>query len=796
MTVYAFGACRLDPGARDLTVDGARVHLEPQVFDVLAYLVAHRDRMIPKAELLDAVWGNQFVTDSALASRVKSARAAIGDDGAAQAMIRTERGRGYRFVGAVETVDGAPFSPRWQPTGPLPPARAPLVGRVTDLDALDGLLGAHRVVTVTGPGGAGKSTLALEVARRAGTEVAFVALAPARDGTDVVRAVAEATGVEGAGDLVTLVGALGSRRLLLVLDNCEHLLDESAAVVDALLDAGADLRILVTSREPLGVDGEAVHGLGSLGADAATLFVQRATAATGRSTLTAADPAVVDLCHRLDGLPLAIELAAAQLRHLTLDDLLGRLDDRLGILVGGRPRAGERHATLARTIEWSYQLLSAPSRELFERLGVFPASFDLAAVEALQDGDAVALVADLVAKSLVVHEPSTGRYRLLETIRLFAWQRLDADRRADLTERVRRHVVARTTARPRAHGWLSASLAARNRDDLDNVRLAFDESVARHRFADAVDLAVGLSTLWRNAVSYAEGLRWVADLRGRDLAPRDRLWLHIVEADLGLGSGDPRLMADAAAAAEALAAGVDDPAAEVIATVYRSLSQFSQPDRAVAGLAVAAGRAHAAGEPGLHRLARAFRAVALQVTSRRDRVSAELDTLLTPVTDGYDRYICVWAGWVDALVDRDGPALLRWMDRQAENIHGSGLRENWVMLFCYALSRIADGSEYLSHLGRARHRAESEGRHADADCVLALAYAAACRDDPERAAELLGACGGGLFHDTANFIHYAVIRDRVVRPMLSPDTFETAYRRGADLRVATVLAEHGLGSFR
>jgi predicted ATPase/DNA-binding winged helix-turn-helix (wHTH) protein len=785
MTVYAFGACRLDPAARELTVDGARVHLEPQVFDVLTYLVAHRDRMIPKAELLDAVWGNQFVTDSALASRVKSARAAIGDDGAAQAMIRTERGRGYRFVGAVE----AAFSPRWQPTGSLPPPRAPLVGRVFDLDALDGLLGKHRVVTITGPGGAGKSTLALEVARRAGTEVAFVALAPARDGTDVVRAVAEAAGVEGAGDLAALVGALGSRRLLLVLDNCEHLLDESATAVDALLDGGAGLRVLVTSREPLGVDGEAVHALGSLGADAATLFVQRAAAATGRS-VTATDPAVVDLCLRLDGLPLAIELAAAQLRHLTLDDLLGRLDDRLGILVGGRPRAGGRHATLARTIEWSYDLLAPPSRDLFERLGVFPAGFDLAAVEALH-GDAVTLLADLVAKSLVVHE---GRYRMLETIRLFAWQRLDAGRRADTTERVRRHVVARTTALPRAHAWLSATLAARTRDDLDNVRLAFDESLARHRFADAVDLLVGLSTVWRNAVSYAEGLRWVADLRGRDLAPRDRLWLHIVEADLGLGSGDPRLMADAAAAAEALAPAVDDPAAAVIATVYRSLSQFSQPDRAVAGLTAAAGRAHEAGEPDLHRLARAFRAVVLQVSGQRDRVSAELVDLLTPVTDGYDRYICIWAAWVDALVDRDGPALLRWMDRQAENIHGSGLRENWVMLFCYALAHVAAGSGYLPHLARARHRAESEGRNADADCVLALAYAAACRDDPERAAELLGACGGGLFHDTANFIHYAVIRDRVVRPMLPAGTFDAAYDRGAALEVAAVLAE--LGRFR
>jgi hypothetical protein len=253
------------------------------------------------------------------------------------------------------------------------------------------------------------------------------------------------------------------------------------------------------------------------------------------------------------------------------------------------------------------------------------------------------------------------------------------------------------------------------------------------------------------------------------------------------------MMADSAAAAARIGAGVDDPGAEVIVTVYRSLSRISQPELAAAGLSAASQRARSIGEPALDRLARSFRAVALLILGRRDGLAAELRELTAAAGDGYDRYIGIWAAWVDALVDRDGPALRRWMDRQADNIHGSGLRENWVTLFCEALAQAADGGDYLPHLRRARGRAEAEGRQADADCALALAYAACCQGDPVRAAELLGASGGGgLFHDTANFIHHLVIRDRVVRPMLEAATFEEAITRGGGLQVAKILADHQL----
>jgi predicted ATPase len=237
-----------------------------------------------------------------------------------------------------------------------------------------------------------------------------------------------------------------------VLDNCEHLLDEVAAVVDAVLDAGGGARVLATSREPLRVDGEVVHRIGSLGPDAPELFVQRAVAVGGPGAATADDPRVIELCRRLDGLPLAIELTAAQLQHVTLSQLTDGFDDLLTLLVGGRPRAGERHSALTATIQWSYDLLSERSRRLFDRLGVFPAGFDLATVQAVAEEQDPVLVTtvlgDLVGKSLVVHDTESGRYRLLETIRLFASRRLSGSGvRAEVTERLRRHVRASTGAR-------------------------------------------------------------------------------------------------------------------------------------------------------------------------------------------------------------------------------------------------------------------------------------------------------------------------------------------------------------
>jgi predicted ATPase/DNA-binding SARP family transcriptional activator len=689
----------------------------------------------------------------------------------------------------------------------LPAPRNRLIGRRADLAAIDGLLRAHRVVTITGPGGAGKSRLSLAVARHRLSEarsapapdVVLAELAPVRDAAGVVRAVAEAAAVQGEGavELSRLAATLGSRPVLLLLDNCEHLLDDAAALVDAVLDAGPRARVLATSREPLRVDGEAEHRIGSLGVEAAELFVERAVAAAGPDAATADDPRVVELCARLDGLPLAIELAAAQLRHLTLDELVDRLDERLTLLVGGRPRAGARHSALTATVEWSYQLLTPSAQQLLDALGVFPAGFDLAAAQAVagdrDPASVTTLLGDLVAKSLVVHDAGHRRYSLLETIRLFAVTRLEAaGRREEMVERLRRHVVARTAALTRTGCWLSTTVAARSRDDLPNVRLAFEASLARGEYTDAVDVALSLSTLWRNAVSYAEGRRWVTELLAHDLPPRDRLWTHILETDVGMGSGDPQLMSTAAAAADELA-GCDDETARALAAIYRSAVQLITPQRAAEGLARSRELARAAGEPGLERVARAFLVVARRLLGDTDGLDAEIRAIVDDRPGGgYDRYFAIWAAWVTALVDRDGPRMRQLMDWQLSEVAASGLRENWLTDFSDAMTMVAEGTDYRPQLRRARACAEREGRRAEADCVLAIAYAAACEDDWELAAELLAATGSALFRDTASFLHLALLRDQLVHPRLSPAAVTAASARGEGRQLAAVLDEYGI----
>jgi hypothetical protein len=428
---------------------------------------------------------------------------------------------------------------------------------------------------------------------------------------------------------------------------------------------------------------------------------------------------------------------------------------------------------------------------------VFPSSFDLGAAQAVAGaapGPVTNLLGDLVAKSLVVHDPTRRRYRLLETIRIFAAGRLDdAGLRAEVTELVRRHVVARSRAVPRVRTWLSASIAARSRDDLDNVRLAFESSLERGDLAAAVDIALGVSTLWRNAVSYTEGRRWVSALQARDLVPGDRLWTAILAADVGLGSGDPGLMRAAAEEATALSARLDDPGAAVVTNIYEATAHLAMADRAAARLLEAAAQARVADEPALERLARAFRVVALRLLGHTEGLDDEVRALIeADAAGGYDRYISLWVASLVALVERNGQRLRSLMDAQLADLMASDLQENWLTMYWGALAQIAEGEDYLPQLRRARRRAEAEGRLADADCVLALAYAAACRDDWQRAAELLGAAGGALQRDTASFIHLALLRDQLVRPHLDPDVLAAAITRGRSTALAALVEEHDL----
>ena len=247
--VIRFGDCAVDVGAREVRLHGRVQHLEPRAFDVLAYLLAHHERVVAKEELLDEVWGDRFVSESALTTRIKEIRRAIGDDGTQQRLVRNVRGLGYRFIGELVADDR--------------PRRAPIIGRSGDVTAVVELVGSSRLVTLVGPGGVGKTRLAVEVAANlvghAGSGSAFVDLAAIVDPDAIVPALLHAAGIRAdAGEPAAALRTLGELDAVVVLDNCEHLVDAVASVVETVMGAPGRARILATSRERLGVTDEQV----------------------------------------------------------------------------------------------------------------------------------------------------------------------------------------------------------------------------------------------------------------------------------------------------------------------------------------------------------------------------------------------------------------------------------------------------------------------------------------------------------------------------------------------------------
>ena len=460
-----FADCELNLDRIVLRRGGEEIRIEPQVFDVLAYLVQHRGTVVRKEELLDAIWGDRFVSESALTTRIKAARQAVGDSGAKQLIIRTVHGRGYEFVAIVEEVDddrtGATTSP--VATGTTLGVRLqPLIGREALLEQLADMIGEHRLVTLVGPGGVGKTSLAMELARTVGSQF--------EDGVHVVEFVSVVDDDATAAALATaidvnlrksssiddaIVNHLRSRQSLLVLDNCEHLIEPVAELVARILREAPTVSIVATSREPLAVAGERLWTVdplptgpqGLFGTDpvldelaaipAVALFVARAKAADPSFVFDAGTaPLVVEICRRLDGIPLAIELAAARARAIGVAEVAHRLDQRFGVLKAMRRGSDPRHRTMHDAISWSYDMLEPEERALFTALSVFAGPFDLRSAEALAPGgDALDLLTRLTERSMLAVRPGAGgstRYELLETLREYGRTRLTDARAAEL----------------------------------------------------------------------------------------------------------------------------------------------------------------------------------------------------------------------------------------------------------------------------------------------------------------------------------------------------------------------------
>lgn len=465
----------------------------------------------------------------------------------------------------------------------LPPQLSSFVGRTAEMADVRELLSRNRLVTLTGAGGSGKTRLAVEVAASIADEftsgVWYVDLAPITNPGIVPVTVARALGLpdqQGSSSTESVVRHVGSRRMLIVLDNCEHLLDPCAALIEELLGSCPAVTLLTTSREPVGMAGELTWRVPSLPVEteAVELFAERARKVRSDFRITDDNAsAVAEICRRLDGMPLAIELAAARARALSITDLLASLHDRFRLLTGGARTSVRRQQTLRASVDWSHAMLTEPEQILFRRLAAFMGGFDLDAAEAVGGGGEVERyqVLDqltlLVDKSLVVVESATEptRYRLLETVRQYALEKLGESGEADVVRtRHRDHYAAMaarldTPARDQ-HEIRLAQTAL----EIDNLRAAFQWSCENGEVEQAMMLATSLQALWLARGRIREGiaaLEIVLAEQGRsnaDVSPAvyARAFADKAMLDSWVGTDSTHL----AEAALEIARGLDDPA--------------------------------------------------------------------------------------------------------------------------------------------------------------------------------------------------------------------------------------------
>ncbi len=573
MVTDRFGDVELDVPRRVLRRNGQVVHLEPQAFDLLAVLFEHRDRVVSKIELFDGVWGHRFLSEANLTTRVKEIRRALGDDGVQQHTIRNVRGRGYQFVAEVVA------SAMHDRTGEL-------IGRASELDAIRRALLPGRVVTVTGPGGVGKSSLARAMARQLApslTDGAGIVELAVLDADDLVlHSVARALDVVLEQDhRAAAIRSIAERDALLVLDNCEHVIDEVAALVDEVCGLGdARLRLLATSQVRLGVSVEQVVAVHPLAVDEATeLFTTRALAGNPNwDPQHAGRERIAALVASLDQLPLTVEMAAARLGSMTFDELERSIGPGASMPMTHRSPI-RRHRSLDSLVSWSANLLDAPLRRTFTELSVFAGAFTADETTAVVGADGRSVVfelAELAERSLLVSigDGSVTRFRMLATVRGVAVRWLEeSGREHEVRGRHAAHVAALMRSIDRG---IRGPMEARSRAHLNAI---VAEVRAAHRWArvndpdTAAEISGSLhlaaySTFWNEPVEWSRLL-----LAGQpDAAPDALIGARLALAGAAANRGD---LIEARRAATAATSSADP---RVRAMAYEILSDVAVYD--------------------------------------------------------------------------------------------------------------------------------------------------------------------------------------------------------------------------
>jgi predicted ATPase/class 3 adenylate cyclase/DNA-binding NarL/FixJ family response regulator len=513
-------------------------------------------------------------------------------------------------------------TPKALDTQNLPVQLTNFVGRSREAVEVQRILAENRFVTLTGAGGAGKTRLAVQVAAQLAGEfgpfpegVWYVDLAPITDPEVVPVATIRAFGLPdqpGRSTMDTLLRFVGDRQMLVVLDNCEHLLDASAALIVALLEACSALTVLATSREPIGVAGEVSWRVPSLSLadEAVELFTDRARRVRPDFSITKETlPEVTEICRRLDGMPLAIELAAARVRALSLSDIVDGLHDRFRLLTGGARTAVRRQQTLRESVDWSHALLTEPERVLFRRLAAFLDGLDLDAAQTVGGGDmqrfqVLDLLTLLVDKSLVVADNSGGRtrYRLLETVRQYAAEKLAESGEADAVRS--RHRDYYTSMAAELDSLADSDYERRVEQvamEIDNLRAAFAWSRENSDVELALTLASSLQPLWLGRGRLREGLTWFdAAFAGQEadhlkVMPAVRARALADKVALGTWVTAPDSL-DLADQALAIARDIDDPALLARALTARGFAVVGDAKLAAPYFAEAIGLARELGD--------------------------------------------------------------------------------------------------------------------------------------------------------------------------------------------------------